>query len=158
LHITYPDGHTERLQVKIPPGMDTGARLRLGRKGASGKNGGPAGDLYVVVHITPHAYFTRDGYDLLCELPVTLEEAMLGAKVDVPTIDGTITMTLPACTQNKQRFRLRGKGVPQAQNGTRGDQYVTICVVLPSTLDTQSQQLIAEFARRNPLQPRVQMR
>jgi len=138
--------------------MDTGTRLRLGRKGAPGKNGGPAGDLYVVVHITPHTYFTRDGYDLLCELPVTLDEAMLGAKVDVPTIDGTITMTLPACTQNKKRFRLRGKGVPHAQSGERGDQYVTICVVLPATLDVHSQELIAEFARHNPLQPRAQMR
>lgn len=158
LQIKRPDGSTERLQVKIPPGIDAGARLRLGHKGAPSQNGGVAGDLYVVVHVVPHAYFTRQGSDLRCELPITIEEAMLGAKVDVPTIDGKITMTLPACTQNGRRFRLRGKGVPHTKKDERGDQYVTVRVVLPETLDGRSQQLIEEFARRNPLQPRAQMR
>lgn len=158
LQIKRPDGSTERLQVKIPPGIASGARLRLGRKGTPGQHGGADGDLYIAVHVIPHPYFTRQDYDLVCDLPITLEEAMLGAKVDVPTIDGKITMTLPACTQNGRRFRLRGKGVPHAKNGERGDQYVTVRVVLPEVLDERSQQLVAEFAQRNPLQPRVQMR
>lgn len=158
IQIKRPNGNTERLQVKIPPGIHSGMRLRLGHKGTPGQNGGAAGDLYVVVRVMPHAYFTRQGCDLMCDLPITIEEAMLGAKVDVPTIDGKITMTLPACTQNGRRFRLRGKGIPDAKKGEGGDQYVTVRVVLPETLDGRSQQLIEEFAQRNPLQPRAQMR
>ena len=112
----------------------------------------------MVIRVRPHTYFTRQGNDILCEVPVTLIEVLLGAKIDVPTIDGKITMTLPAGTQNGRRFRLRGKGVPALQGGVRGDHYVTVQVVLPDTLDTRSRQLLEEFAVRNPLQPRAHMR
>jgi molecular chaperone DnaJ len=127
-------------------------------KGEAGKNHGPPGDLYIVMRVRPHAYFTRQGNDILCEVPVTLTEVLLGAKIDVPTIDGKTTMTLPAGTQNGRRFRLRGKGVPALQGGGRGDHYVTVQVVLPDKLDARSRELLEEFAARHPLQPRAHMR
>jgi curved DNA-binding protein len=152
------DGRAERLQVKIPPGVDTGSKVRVAGKGEAGKNHGPPGDLYIVMRVRPHAYFTRQGSDILCEVPVTLTEVLLGAKIDVPTIDGKTTMTLPAGTQNGRRFRLRGKGVPALQGGGRGDHYVTVQVVLPDKLDARSRELLEEFAARHPLQPRAHMR
>jgi DnaJ-class molecular chaperone len=151
-------GGMERLQVKIPPGVDTGSKVRVAGKGEAGKHGGRSGDLYIVMRVRPHAYFTRQGHDILCEVPVTLAEALLGARIDVPTIDGKITMTLPAGTQNGQRFRLRDRGVPALQGGMRGDHYITVQVVLPDKLDAQSRALLEEFAARNPLQPRAHLR
>lgn len=152
------DGGMERLHVKIPPGVDTGSKVRVAGKGEPGRYGGPPGDLYIVIRVRPHAYFTRQGHDILCEVPVTLSEALLGAKIEVPTIDGKATMTLPAGTQNGRRFRLRGKGALALQGGGRGDHYVTVQVVLPDKLDARSRELLEELAARNPLQPRASMR
>ena len=151
-------GGAERLQVKIPPGVDTGSKVRVAGKGEAGRPGGPSGDLYIVLRVRPHAYFTRQGHDILGEVPVTLSEALLGARIDVPTIDGKITMILPAGTQNGRRFRLRGKGVPALQGSMRGDHYITVQVVLPDKLDARSRALLEEFAARNPLQPRAHLR
>jgi DnaJ-class molecular chaperone len=158
VQLTRHDGSVERLQVKIPPGVDRGSKVRLAGKGEAGVHGGAAGDVYIVMQVRPHAYFGRQGSDILCEVPVTLTEAMLGAKIEVPTIDGKTTMTLPAGTQNGRQLRLRGKGAPQMQGGGRGDQYVTIRVILPETLDARSRELLEEFAARNPLQPRAHIR
>ncbi len=151
-------GGLERLQVKIPPGVDTGSKVRVAGKGEPGRYSGPPGDLYIAIRVRPHAYFVRQDNDILCEVPVTLAEALLGAKIEVPTIDGKATMTLPAGTQNGRRFRLRGKGAPALQSGGRGDHYVTVHVVLPEKLDARSRELLEEFAARNPLQPRASMR
>jgi DnaJ-class molecular chaperone len=160
VHAQVPrrDGGMERLQIKIPPGVDTGSKVRVAGKGESGRYGGPPGDLYIVTRVRPHAYFTRQGNDILCEVPVTLLETLLGAKIEVPTIDGKATMTLPPGTQNGRRFRLRGKGAPALQGGGRGDHYVTVQVVLPEKLDARSRELLEEFAARNPQQPRASMR
>jgi DnaJ-class molecular chaperone len=152
------DGGIERLHVKIPPGVDTGSKVRVAGKGETGRYSGPPGDLYIVIRVRPHAYFARQGNDILCEVPVTLPEALLGAKIEVPTIDGKATMTLPAGTQNGRRFRLRGKGAPALQGGGRGDHYVTVHVVLPEKLDARSRELLEEFAAQNPQQPRASMR
>jgi curved DNA-binding protein len=152
------DGSKEWLRVKIPPGVDTNSKVRLAGKGEAGRAGRPAGDLYIVTRVQPHAYFVRQGDDIVCEVPVTLAEAMLGARVDIPTIDGKTTMTLPAGTQNGRKFRLRGKGVPHLKGEGRGDQYVTVTVVLPEVLDGYSRQLVEELDKRHPLQPRAQMR
>src|SRR5262249_36733523 len=146
------------LQVKIPPGVDMGSKVRIAGKGEVGRHGGPPGDFYIVIRVRPHAYFTRQGNDILCEVPVTLTEVLLGAKIDVPTIDGKITMTLPAGTQKGRRVPLRGKGVAALQGGVRGDHYVTVPVVLPEERAGRSRQLLEEFAVRNPLQPRAHMR
>lgn len=157
VQVTRRDGNVERLQVKIPPGVDTGSKVRVSGKGEAGAYGGQGGDLYIVIRVRPHAYFTRQGSDTLCDVPITLAEAMLGAKIDVPTIDGKTAMTLPAGTQNGRRFRLRGKGSPALHGGERGDHYVTVHVVLPEKLDARSRELVEEFAARNPLQPRTQL-
>jgi DnaJ-class molecular chaperone len=158
VQVTRQDGSTEWLRVKIPPGVDTNSRVRLTGKGEPGIPGSMTGDLYIVTQVQPHAYFVRQGADILCEVPVTLAEAMLGARIDVPTIDGLTAMTLPAGTQNGGRFRLRGKGVPHLKGEGRGDQYITIKVVLPETLDARSRQLVEELDRRHPLQPRAHIR
>jgi DnaJ-class molecular chaperone len=158
VRVVRRDGGAEWLRVKIPPGVDTHSKVRLAGKGEPGTHGGAAGDLYIVTQVQPHAYFVRQGHDIVCEVPVTLAEAMLGARVDIPTIDGKTTMTLPAGTQNGRKFRLRGKGVPYLKGEGRGDQYVTVKVVLPETLDASSRQLVEELDKRNPLQPRAQMR
>jgi DnaJ-class molecular chaperone len=158
VQIIRHDREPDRLQVKIPPGVDTGSKVRVPGKGERGRSSGPPGDLYIGIRVRPHAYFTRQGSDILCDVPVTLTEVLLGAKIDVPTIDGKTTMTLPAGTQNGRRFRLRGKGVPALHGGGRGDHYVTVQVVLPEKLDARSRELLEEFAARNPLQPRAHMR
>jgi DnaJ-class molecular chaperone len=158
IYVTRRDGRSERLRVKIPAGVDTRSRIRLAGKGEPGTYGERAGDLYIVTRVQPHAVFSRDGNDIACELPVTLAEALLGAKIDVPTIDGKTSMTLPPGTQNGRKFRLRGKGAPNLKGQGRGDHYVTVKVVLPENLDERSCELIAEFDRRNPLQPRAEMR
>ena len=159
-HVQVPrrDGSMERLRVKIPPGVDTGSKVRVAGKGEPGRYNGLPGDLYIAIRVRPHAYFVRQEHDILCEVPVTLAEALLGAKIEVPTIDGKATMTLPAGTQNGRRFRLRGKGAPVLQGSGRGDHYVTVQVVLPEKLDARSRELLEEFAARNPLQPRASMR
>jgi DnaJ-class molecular chaperone len=158
LRLPRTDGSIDRVQVRIPPGVDTGSKIRVAGKGRTSRFGGARGDLLLTTHVQPHRHFTREGNDLICHLPVTLGEAMLGAKIDVPTIDGKISMTVPAGTQNGRTFRLRGKGVPDLKSGRQGDQLVKISVVLPQTLDERSQQLVSEFMQRNPLEPRSNTR
>lgn len=158
LHLPRSHGAMDRIQVKIPPGVDTGSRIRVAGKGRPGLHGRPDGDLYIITHVQPHAYFTRDGNDLICDVPVTLGEITLGTKIDVPTIDGKISMTIPAGTQNGRKFRLRGKGVPYLKGEGQGDQYVQLRVVLPDQLDQRSRALMEEFEQRNSLQPRAHMR
>ncbi len=154
LSVQRPNGtgglSSERLSVNIPAGVADGARLRLAGQGEAG------GDLYVRVRIRPHPYFRREGQDVIIELPLSLAEAILGTKVDVPTIDGTITLTIPPGTSSGQRLRLRGQGLPRpGKGGERGDQFVEVRVMVPRKIDDRSRELIDEFARRNPQQPRA---
>ncbi len=158
LSIPRSNGDTDRLQVKIPAGVNTGSKIRVPGKGRTGRYGSASGDLYILTQVRSHAYFSREGSDIMCDLPLTLGEAILGAKIDVPTIDGTISMTVPAGTQNGRTFRLRGKGVPALKGGEPGDQYVKVNISLPTTLDERSLELITEFDYRNPLEPRAHMR
>ncbi len=158
LRVPRSNGDTDHIQVRIPPGVDTGSRIRVAGKGKTSRNGGPGGDLYIIAQVQPHEYFTRDGNDIICDAPVTLGEVMLGAKIDVPTVDGKISMTIPPGTQNGRKFRLRGKGVPHLKGQGQGDQYVQIRVVLPGQLDEHSRALMEEFDQLNPLQPRAHMR
>ncbi|MBI2571946.1 MAG: molecular chaperone DnaJ [Candidatus Schekmanbacteria bacterium] len=146
---------TERLTVKIPPGVDTGSKIRLSGKGEPGINGGPAGDLFIVTRVQPHPQFERKGDNLYVEVPVTYVEAALGARLDVPTIDGESTMTLPPGAQSGQLFRLRERGVPHLKGGGRGDQYIKIRVTVPKNLDKRSRDILTEFARLNPENPRT---
>lgn len=145
---------TERIKVKIPPGVDTGSRIRVAGKGEPGKLGGPPGDLYVTTRVQSHRFFERKGDNIYCTIPITITEAALGARVDVPTVDGKATMTIPPGTSGGRIFRLREKGVPHLKGGGRGDQYVTVQVVVPQNLDDRSQQILREFSRLNPMDPR----
>ncbi len=145
---------TERIAVKIPPGVDTGSRVRLQGMGEPGRNGGPPGDLYIITRIRPHALLERKGDNLYVEVPITITEAALGARIEVPTVDGKTTMRIPPETSSGQVFRLRGKGVPHLKGGGQGDQFVTVKIVAPRNLDTRSQELLREFARLNPGDPR----
>ncbi|MFQ5881196.1 MAG: molecular chaperone DnaJ [Candidatus Methylomirabilales bacterium] len=145
---------SERLKVKIPPGVDTGSRIRLAGTGEPGRNGGPPGDLYVTTRVHPHPFFERKGDNIYCTVPITVTEAALGARVEVPTVDGMATMGVPRGTSSGQVFRLREKGVPHLRGSGRGDQYVTVRIVVPQNLDDRSQQLLREFARLNPMDPR----
>jgi len=145
---------TERIAVKIPPGVDTGSRVRLQGMGEPGRNGGPPGDLYIITRVRPHPVLERKGDNLYVEVPITITEAALGARIEVPTIDGTTTMRVPPETSSGQVFRLKGKGVPHLKGGGQGDQFVTVKIVAPRNLDARSQELLREFARLNPGDPR----
>ena len=143
----------KKLSIKIPPEVADGARLRLAGKGAAGSAGGRPGDLYVHVQVQPHPYFTRKGADLYVEVPITIAEASLGATIDVPTLDGALTVDVPAGASSGQKLRLRGKG-GSTKAGGKGDQYVQVKIVVPKSLDEESERLLREFAERNPMNPR----
>lgn len=146
---------TERISVKIPAGVDTDSRVRLQGMGEPGQNGGPPGDLYIITRVRPHPVLERKGDNLQVEVPISITEAALGARIEVPTTDGTTTMRIPPETSSGQVFRLRGKGVPHLKGGGQGDQFVTVKIVAPKNLDTRSQELLREFARLNPGDPRA---
>ena len=135
----------KELQIHIPPGVDEGSKLRVSGQGGPGTGGGPAGNLYVIIALKPHAVFERSGQDLICELPVPLETALQGGIVDVPTISGRARMKIAPGTQNGTMLRLRGKGVPALKGGARGDQIVRIFVELPSGLTAAQLKTIASL-------------
>jgi len=135
----------KELQIHIPPGVDEGSKLRVSGQGGPGTGGGPAGNLYVIIALKPHAVFERNGQDLICELPVPLETALQGGIVDVPTISGRTRMKIAPGTQNGTMLRLRGKGVPALKGGARGDQIVRIFVELPSGLTAAQLKTIASL-------------
>lgn len=140
---------TESLLIRVPAGVADGARIRVAAKGHAGRNGGAPGDLYLTVRVEPHALFRRDGDDLHLVVPVAIHEAALGARVEVPSIDGPARVRIPPGTQSGQRFRLRERGVPSARDGQRGDLIVEVRLVLPDLLDERSKELLREFGRIN---------
>src|SRR5712671_961780 len=145
---------TETIEVKIPPGLASGARLRVAGKGNSGTMGAPAGDLYLRVEVRPHPFFERRGNDLYTKVPVTVSEATLGAKIEVPTIDGRSLVRIPPGTNCGSTLRLREKGIAGARGGTRGDQYVEIQVVVPKPTDERVRKLMKELEAVEPGDPR----
>jgi molecular chaperone DnaJ len=147
---------TETVEVRIKAGTRDGQRIRLAGKGNAGVNGGPAGDLYLIIKIDSHPVFTRSGDDIQVTIPVTVPEAALGAKIEVPTIDGRAQLKIPPGTQSGQKLRMRGKGVPSATHeGARGDQIVTVEMVVPQLRDERSKEILREFAKLNPEDPRA---
>ena len=138
--LTLPDGRT--LDVRVPPGMEDGQTLRLRGQGGEGANGGPAGDALITVQVFPHPVFRRDGDTIHVELPVTLKEAVLGGRVTVPTVTGSVTMSVPPRSDTGAVLRLRGRGVPARGGQAAGDQLVTLKVVL-----TDADDALAEFLR-----------
>jgi curved DNA-binding protein len=153
LQLTIRDTETgqeeyRNVTVKIPAGVGEGSRVRVAKQGASGTNGGPNGDLYLIVHIAPHPFWKREGDNLLCEVPVTFNEAALGALIQVPTLNGQVGLKIPAGTQSGQTFRLSGRGVPHLKGGGAGDQFVKVKVAVPKNLSEREQQLVQELAQQ----------
>ena len=145
---------TESIDVRIPVGVSNGGRVRVPGKGNSGTMGAPAGDLYLRVVVRPHEFFERRGNDLYTKIPVTVSEATLGAKIEVPTIDGRALVRIPPGTNSGKTLRLKEKGVPSAKNGARGDQYVEIQVVVPAPTDERVRNLMKELENIEPGDPR----
>ena len=150
--------HPETFEVRIPPGVNEGSRVRVPGKGNAGRQGAVPGDLYIVTEVETHPFFERKGDNIYVKLPVTLTEAALGAKVEVPTLDGPSTIKIPPGTQSGQKLRLRGKGVASLRGNARGDQFVEVQVVVPKVADERSKELLRELARLNPEDPRAQMK
>jgi molecular chaperone DnaJ len=139
------------LKVNIPAGIEHGRRIRLAGEGEAGTQGGPAGDLFVLINIKPHKFFSREGANLYCRVPVAMTEAALGGKVDVPTIDGSrAEVKVPAGTQTGQQFRLRSKGMSVLRSASRGDMYIEIFVETPVNLSSKQKDLLKSFAGKNP--------
>ncbi len=153
--ITMPEGRT--LDVTIPAGMEDGKTLRLAGQGGEGFGGGPSGDAYVTIHIDPHGFFERKDNNIHVELPVTLQEAILGAKIMVPTVDGEVQMTVPKASNTGKTMRLKGRGVIDRRSGQRGDQYVKLKVVLPDEPDDALTSFIDVWAPDHPYDPRQHM-
>ena len=136
---------TKTLSVTIPAGVDTGNRIRLSGEGEAGLNGAPAGDLYVQVQVKPHAIFERDGTNLHCEIPINIVLASLGGEVEVPTLNGKVSLTIPAETQTGRMFRLRGKGIKSLRGSTVGDLYCHVVVETPVNLTGKQKELLKEL-------------
>ena len=137
---------TSKIKLRIPPGVDTGARLRSAGNGEAGIRGGSFGDLYVVLHVKAHSIFHRDGDDLLCEVPISFVQAAMGAEVEVPTLNGNATMKIPAGTQPGTMFRLKGRGVKNVQGYGVGDLHVRVTVEVPARLNSEQRAKLQEFA------------
>jgi len=141
---------SDTVDIDLPAGLDTGAVISVPGQGHAGRRGGPPGDLRVTITVLPHRYFRRDGDDILLDVPVAVHEGALGARIDVPTLDGPARVRIPPGTQSGQTLRLRERGLPSLRGGHRGDLVVTVRLVLPKVMDERSKELMREFGRLNP--------
>jgi molecular chaperone DnaJ len=148
---------TETVEVRIPQGVQSGSRLRVAGKGSAGLLGGAPGDLYITVHVEPHPFFHRNGDNIEVQVPLTVTEAGLGAKIEVPTIDGRALLKVPQGTQNGQKFRLRERGVVNTRKGNRGDEIVEVVIQPPKVKDERTKEILRELAQLNPEDPRQDM-
>lgn len=149
---------TEFINVKIPAGVDNGSRVRVAGKGNAGPNGGPSGDLFISIEVAPHVLFRRDGSHILLKLPITVPEATLGARIEVPTLRGKATIKIPPGTKSGQKFRLKQMGAPVPGGRTRGDELVEVAIVPPPADDQKVRELMEKLARLSPENPRDKMR
>ena len=137
--------HTKTIRVKVPAGIDDGQSFRVRDEGNAGSNGGPNGDLLVTVSVRKHPIFTRDGANVMCQMPISFTQAALGASIEVPTLDGKVRYQIPEGTQTGTTFRLRGKGIPYVGYKTRGDQFVTVVVETPTRLTREQKELLRQL-------------
>lgn len=135
----------KKIHITIPAGIDDGQQIRVSGKGEPGKNGGPSGDLYVVIQVRNHEFFTREGDHIFCELPLNFAQAALGDEVEVPTVHGKVKLKIPAGTQTGKVFRLKGKGAPNVRGYGQGDQHIKVRVVTPTKLTDRQKELLREF-------------
>jgi len=149
---------TENVKVRIPAGVDTGSRVRIPGKGEGGHLGAPAGDLYIITNVGRHQYFTRKGDNIYVTVPITVPEAALGAKIEVPTVTGKAQLRIAPGTQSGQKFRLRGRGAPSLRDANvHGDQFVEVQVTLPKVISEETKELLRKYAQMNGENPRVTM-
>jgi molecular chaperone DnaJ len=149
---------TENVKVRIPAGVDTGSRVRIPGKGQGGKMGAPPGDLHIITNVGPHKYFTRKGDNIYVTVPITVPEAALGAKIEVPTVEGKAQLRIAPGTQSGQRFRLRQRGAPSLRDpNARGDQFVEVQIALPKVISEETKELLRQYAKSNDENPRVAM-
>jgi molecular chaperone DnaJ len=148
----------ETVKVRIPAGVETGSRVRIPGKGEGGRLGAPAGDLHIITNVGTHKYFTRKGDNIYATVPITVPEAALGAKIEVPTVEGKAQLRIPPGTQSGQKFRLRQRGAPSLRNpGARGDQFVEVQVTLPKVISEETKELLRQYSKMNSENPRVEM-
>ena len=146
---------TEQVKVRIPAGVDTGSRVRIPKKGHGGRLGAEQGDLFIITNVGKHRYFTRKGDNIYVTVPITVPEAALGAKIEVPTIEGKAQLRIPPGTQSGQKFRLRERGVPSLRNSeVRGDQFIEVQITLPRIISEETKEVLREFEKANPENPR----
>ena len=146
-HGTGHEKQSHKVSVKIPAGVETGQQIRLAGQGEAGFNGGPYGDLFVIINVNPSDKFTRDGSTIYYTLNISFVQAALGDTVEVPTVHGNVEMTIPAGTQTGKTFRLKGKGAPRLRGGSQGDQHVTVKIVTPTKLNDAQKEALLAFAR-----------
>jgi molecular chaperone DnaJ len=148
----------ETVKVRIPAGVDTGSRVKVAGKGHGGRLGAPPGDLHIITNVGTHKYFTRKGDNIYVTVPITVPEGALGAKIEVPTVEGKAQLRIPPGTQSGQKFRLRERGVPSRRTpGARGDQFVEVQVTLPKVISEETKDLLRQYAKLNDDNPRVEM-
>ena len=149
---------SETVKVRIPAGVETGSRVRIPGKGEGGRLGAPAGDLHIITNVGQHKYFTRKGDNIYVTVPITVPEAALGAKIEVPTVEGKTQLRIPPGTQSGQKFRLRDRGAPSLRNpGAKGHQFVEVQVTLPKVISEETKELLREYSKLNSSNPRVEM-
>lgn len=157
LGLTLPSGRSETIAVKIPAGIEEGKKIRLRGQGEPSPNGGPAGDLLLKVRVEPHPFYQRRGNDLVVRVPLTLAEAALGAKIDVPAPRGTVALHVPPGTSSGTKLRIKGQGIAPRQ-GPPGDLYAEVLIVIPKKLDDAGRDLVRQLDERNKLDPRAHLR
>jgi molecular chaperone DnaJ len=148
---------TELINVKIPGGVDSGTKVRVPVKGNSGRNGGAPGDLFISIEVAPHALFRREGANIYLKLPITVPEATLGSKIEVPTLYGRTTIKIPPGTKSGQKFRLKEMGAPVPGRRMRGDQFVEVSIVPPPFEDQRIRELMKELEKLSGQNPRDKM-
>ncbi len=148
------DQKSDLLSVRIPAGVDSGSKVRLAGKGNAGRNGGPSGDLFILIEVAPHRFFKREGPNVSLKIPITVPEATLGAKIEVPTLWDRTTIRLPPGTKSGQKFRIRGKGAPLPGQTNRGDQFVEVTIVPPPFGDQRVRELMKELEKVSKENPR----
>ncbi len=148
------EGKQETIEIKIPPGVKDASRIRI--KGRGQASPGGAGDLYIITRVTPHPYYRREGLDIYLDVPISLYEALLGAKVSVPTLDGDVTLTIPPGTSSGAKLRIKDRGIERANE--KGDQYVVLKIMVPKTMDEEDRKLIEQLAARHPVDARAEIK
>jgi molecular chaperone DnaJ len=149
---------TEQVKIRIPAGVDTGSRVRIPKKGHGGRLGADAGDLFILTNVGKHRYFTRKGDNIYVTIPITISEAALGTKIEVPTVEGKAQLKIPAGTESGQKFRLRERGFPSLRNPSlRGDQFIEVQIKLPRVISEETKEILKQFEKANPENPRTAM-